>query len=81
VDNLYDIYVTEGPCLRVSLKQAIEIHAGVLKYRFGHRAPELAREKAHHCLRSNDHDGHSVWMEVAEVAESLLRAVKRERQS
>ena len=28
----------------VSLKQAIEIHAKALKYRFDRRAPELARE-------------------------------------
>jgi len=67
--------------LRVTLKQAIEIHARVLKYRCGRRAPELAREKAHHCSISNDHEGHLVWPEVTEVAESLLRAVERERQS
>jgi hypothetical protein len=67
--------------MRVSLKQAIEIHAEVLKYRFGHRAPELAREKALHCSASNDHEGHSVWLKVAEVAEALLCAVEPERQS
>jgi hypothetical protein len=66
--------------LRVSLKQAIEIHAKVLKYRFGRRAPELAREEALRCSKSNDHEGHVVWLEVAEVAESFLRAVERERQ-
>ena len=67
--------------MSVTLKEAIEIHAKVLKYRFGRRAPELAREKANHCLISNDHDGHSVWSEVAEVAELLLRAAEQERQS
>jgi hypothetical protein len=66
--------------LRVSLKQAIEIHAKVLKYRFAGRAPELAREKAQSCSASNDHEGHRVWLEVAEVAESLLRVAERERQ-
>jgi len=67
--------------LRVSLKQAIEIHAKVLKYRFGRRAPELAREKAESCSKSNDHEGHRVWLEVAEIAESLLGPVGRERRS
>jgi hypothetical protein len=56
--------------LRVSLKQAIEIHAKVLKYRFGRRAPEKART----CSATNDHEGHHVWLEVADVAELLLRA-------
>jgi hypothetical protein len=65
----------------VSLKQAIEIHAKVLKYRFGRLAPELAREKAQNCSKSNDHEGHLVWLEVAEVAESLLRAAQREQHS
>jgi hypothetical protein len=69
--------------LRVSLKQAIEIHAKVLKYRFGRLAPELAREKAERCSTSNDHEGHRVWLEVPEIAESLLRSdrVGLERQS
>jgi len=58
--------------MRVSLDQAIEIHAKVLRYRFGKRAPSLARERAHHCLASGDHDGHSVWRRVAVVAEALL---------
>ena len=67
--------------MRVSLKQAIEIHAKALKYRFGHRAPELALEKALNCSASNDHEGNSVWLKVAEVAESLLRTGDLERQS
>jgi hypothetical protein len=71
----------QGQFLRVSLKQAIEIHAKVLKYRFGRLAPEMAREKALSCSASNDHEGHRVWLEVAEVAESLLRTVERERWS
>jgi hypothetical protein len=61
--------------LRVSLKQAIEIHAKVLKYRFGWRAAEMAREKALSCLASKDHEGHHVWLEVAQVAESLPATV------
>lgn len=60
--------------MKVSLNQAIEIHAKALKHRFGDRAPHLAREKAHSCSASNDHEGHLVWQKVADVAESLLRA-------
>jgi hypothetical protein len=52
-----------------------------LKYRFGHRAPELAREWALRCSTSEDDEGHRVWLEVAEVAESLLGAVEPERQA
>ena len=60
--------------MRVSLEQAIVIHAKVLKYRFGRHAPESARAKAQSCAAANDHDGHRVWLKVAEAAESLLRA-------
>jgi hypothetical protein len=55
---LDDGWVTGGQFLRVSLKQAIEIHAQVLKYRFGRLAPEMAREKALSCSASKDHEGH-----------------------
>ena len=58
--------------MRVSLKQAIEIHAKVLKHRFGGRAAEMAREKALSCSASKDHEGHRVWLQVAQVAETLL---------
>jgi hypothetical protein len=67
--------------LRVSLEQAIVIHAKVLKYRFGRRAPELARERAQSCSTSNDHEGHRVWLEVPDVAESLLREVAPQREA
>jgi hypothetical protein len=59
--------------LEVSLTQAIEMHAKALKYRFGGRAPELAREWALRCSAAKDDEGHRVWLEVAEVAELLLR--------
>jgi hypothetical protein len=65
----------------VSLKQAIEIHAKVLKYRFGRHAPEQARERARQCSAAKDDEGHRVWLEVAQVAESFLRAVEREQQA
>ena len=70
-----------GQFLRVSLKQAIEIHAKVLKYRFGQLAPERAREKAQTCSASNDHEGRRVWLEVAKTADLLLREGEAERQS
>jgi hypothetical protein len=60
--------------LNVSLEQAIVIHAKVLKYRFGRHASESARAKAESCAAVNDLNGHRVWLEVAEAAESLLRA-------
>jgi hypothetical protein len=68
---------TESSSLRVSLDQAIEIHAMVLKCRFGKRAPPLAREKANTCLASGDYEGHSVWRGVATVAVALLRGGTR----
>ena len=52
--------------MRVTLDQAIEIHAKTLKYRFGRRAPALANEKAN-C------EGHGVWRRVAAAAEALWR--------
>jgi hypothetical protein len=68
----YDVRVTWGQSVRVSLKQAIEIHAKVLKFRFGWRAPEMAREKAESCSKLKDREGYRVWMEGAQVAEFLL---------
>ena len=57
--------------MNVSLNQAIEIHAKVLKYRFGNRAPLLAEEKAHHCAAQGDDEGRAVWLRVAAVAGML----------
>jgi hypothetical protein len=57
----------------VSLEQAIEIHAKVLKFRHKHLAPRIAREHARDLKYWNDHDGHDVWLRVADVAESLLK--------
>jgi hypothetical protein len=63
----------------VSLDQAIEIHAKALKYRFGRRAPSLAKQKAHHCYASGDREGHVVWRRVAAEAEALLRHAQSEK--
>jgi hypothetical protein len=57
--------------MKVSLDQAIEIHAKALRHRHGTRAPLLAREKAHHCNASGDHEGHTVWQRVAAMAEAF----------
>ena len=68
----YVVFVT-GNLLRVSLEQAIVIHAKALKYRFGSHAPMSAREKAQSCAAANDHEGHRVWIWVAEAVELLFR--------
>jgi hypothetical protein len=59
--------------MNVSLDQAIEIHAKALRYRFGRQAPALAKEKAVNCSASGDHEGETVWLRVAAVAEALLQ--------
>jgi hypothetical protein len=65
--------------LRVSLEQAIEIHARALRYRFGKRAPLLARDKANRCFAIGDREGRVVWRRVAVAAEALLRERKSGR--
>ena len=57
--------------MKVSLDQAVEIHAKALKHRFGNRAALLAQEKAHRCAAHGDDEGQAVWLRVAEVAERL----------
>ncbi len=57
--------------MNVSLDQAIEIHARVLKHRFGDRAALLAQERARQCATRGDDEGHVVWRRVAAVAGEL----------
>jgi hypothetical protein len=57
--------------MNVSLTQAIEIHAKVLKYRFGNRAALLAEERALDCAAQGDDEGRAVWLRVAAVAGML----------
>ncbi len=59
--------------MEVSLDQAIEIHAKVLKRRDGRLAPGKAREIARQLASSGDQDGHRVWLRVGEMTEALLR--------
>jgi hypothetical protein len=63
--------------MNVSLDQAIEIHAKVLKHRTGDRAPHLASEKASRCALAGDHHGHVIWSRVAVTAEALLTTAAR----
>jgi hypothetical protein len=56
----------------VTLDQAIEIHAKVLKFRYGRTAPHRARERADNCSAAGDCEGHAVWEKVAVIAENLL---------
>ena len=56
----------------ISLDQAIEIHAEVLRRRHEREAPARARERAIALQYVGDHDGHAVWLKVADRAERLL---------
>jgi hypothetical protein len=59
--------------MEVSLDQAIEIHARVLKKRSGARAPGKAREKAEQLARGGDREGQLIWIRVGEKVETLIR--------
>ncbi|WP_294540871.1 hypothetical protein [uncultured Rhodoblastus sp.] len=59
--------------MEVSLEQAIEIHARVLKKRAGAHAARKARERAEQLARAGDHEGHLVWIRVFETVETLIR--------
>jgi hypothetical protein len=65
--------------MNVSLDQAIEVHAKVLRHRFGNQAPFLAQKKADNCSASGDHEGKTVWLRVAAVAETLLKGHRQEQ--
>ena len=53
--------------MNVSLDQAIEIHAKVLRYRVGERAAEIAVERARLCEYHGDPEGSEVWLRVKAV--------------
>ncbi len=57
--------------MEVSLEQAIEIHAKVLKHIHGKKAPFDARKKANQLAAAGDQDGYRVWLRVSEAAEKL----------
>jgi len=58
--------------MNISLDQAIEIHAEALRRRHGGKAPNHARRQAARMKSFGDHEGHAVWLRVAERAEFLL---------
>jgi hypothetical protein len=58
--------------MEISLEQAIEIHARVLKKRLKRGAPHEARKQVQRLKDASDHDGHDVWNKVAVVAERML---------
>jgi hypothetical protein len=58
--------------MEISLEQAIEIHAKVLKKRHKLHAPREAREHAQRLKNVNDYHGHQVWNKVAAVAERMI---------
>ncbi|MBB4196653.1 hypothetical protein CCR94_20310 [Rhodoblastus sphagnicola] len=57
--------------MEISLQQAIEIHAKVLRAHRGPLAPGLARYKAERLADAGDYEGRDVWMKVADCAETL----------
>ena len=62
--------------MSISLDEAIEIHAEVLRRRHDKEAPTRARERALALKYIGDHDGHAVWLKVAECAQRLLNEVQ-----
>ena len=55
----------------MSLEQAVEIHAKMLRHIHGDKAPHDARHKAKQLAARGDAEGHKVWLMVAEAAEKL----------
>jgi hypothetical protein len=58
--------------MELSLEQAIEIHAEVLKRVHGNNAPAKARERAAQLAALGDDAGDKIWRIVADVAVKLL---------
>jgi hypothetical protein len=54
----------------VSLDQAINIHARVLKYWHGDNAPQEARARALECGTAGDFEGLQAWARVARLCEA-----------
>jgi hypothetical protein len=56
--------------MEVSLDQAIDTHARVLKYWYGDKAPQEARGKALECGTVGDFEGLQAWARVARLCEA-----------
>ena len=65
--------------MNISLDQAIEIHARLLKHRLNHLAPTYARKRAATFEQTGDREGQTVWLLVAETAERLLIETQKPR--
>jgi hypothetical protein len=65
--------------MKVSLEEAIEIHAKVLKSWHKDTAPTKARDHAAILKQNGDHEGHAVWLRVADVAERLGKEPEKPR--
>ena len=63
--------------MEASLDQAIIIHAKVLRVRHKDKAPDKARDQAMFLKRNGDHEGHAVWLQVAEVVLRSLAVPSR----
>jgi hypothetical protein len=57
--------------MEVSLDQAIDIYAKVLKNWYGEGASHKARTEALACEAVGDTEGFSAWVRVAKVCEAL----------
>jgi hypothetical protein len=56
--------------MEVSLDQAIDIHASVLKYWYGDKASQEARGRALECGTVGDFEGLQAWARVARLCEA-----------
>ena len=66
-----DVAKLKAPDMDVSLNQAIDTHARVLKYWYGEKAPQKARARALECGTLGDFDGLQAWARVARLCEAL----------
>ncbi len=57
--------------MQISLDQAIEIHARVLKYWHRDSAPQEARARALDCATVGDFEGFQAWAKVARLCGAL----------
>ena len=63
--------------MNISLDEAIEIHVRALKHRWHKKPPPYARLRAATLKEAGDHEGHNVWILMAEVAERLLTEAQK----
>lgn len=59
--------------MKISLEEAIEIHARALVRRHRDEAPANARDYASQRKRHGDSEGYDIWLGVAATAQRLLK--------